>query len=158
MQPRGYFATFFMLAATTGLPFAVLWSCFVGSLMGRSFGEVFVHEGLATGLAVGGLGGAILAFRFRAITMTLPVGADPDAFLSRVTLRLAGLGYHPEAPVGHAYTFRPSFYVGRAAGRITVVVEPTSCDAIILGPVMHLSALRKLLLKDQSSLPRPYRG
>ena len=151
MKPRGYFATFIQLASITALTSAVVWSWLFASIMRRSFGEVLLPEGLTFGVAVGVLGGAIGAFNIRAITMTVPIGPDRDEFLSGLTLRLAEIGYHPEQPIGNAYTFRPSFYVGRAAGRITVVVERLCSDATVLGPVIHLRKLRKLLTKNESA-------
>lgn len=157
MKPRGYFATFNVLAATTGLPFGLLWSFLFASATRTSFGEVFWPLGFGGGVAVGVLFGAVSAFNFRAVMVTLPVGPDRDAFLSRVTLRLAEIGYHPEHPIGNAYTFRPSFYLGRAAGRITIVVERPCSDATILGPVMHVRMLRKLVVPDAPPTQRLYR-
>jgi hypothetical protein len=148
VKPRGYFATFFMLATISTVTFGVSWSYLSATMLGMPFAAVLCREGLPAGLTLGIIFGGSLAFRLRAITATTPVGPDVNVFLGRVTLHLAELGYHPEQTIGCAYTFRPSLSVGYPAGRITLFVERPSDDATMLGPAVHIKALRKLLGRD----------
>jgi hypothetical protein len=120
--------------------------------MRLSFASVYWPVGVCGGIAVGLLVGAMGAFSARAITLTLPVAPNRAAFLTQATLRLAEAGYHPETVIEDAYTFRPSFAAGRAAGRITVVVEQG--DATILGPAAHV---RRFANTMGSAARTPYR-
>ena len=139
MRPRGLAAHWIMTSLWTG----PMWGCGTAGFFAVMTGERFtrVIPTFAVGGALFGLMmGAFTALRTRAVSETLTLDENLDAFLSRLTLRLAELDFYPETTVGSAYTYKPSWMAGIAAGRITIAVDRSS--ATILGPALHV---RKLL-------------
>jgi len=98
-----------------------------GVLSERAFGA-----GLVAGSGFGILFGLFAAFRLRAIEMTFVIRTDTGRFLSRLTMQLAAVGYHPERVVDEIRIFRPTLAAAVGAGRITVAVDGR--DATVIGP------------------------
>ncbi len=139
MQPRSFWGTFVMLAATTALPFALLWSLLFSLMMGWEFGQV-LRVGIWGGIAFGLLFGFVMAFFVKAVTISVAF-QDKEAFLQRLNVALAELGYHPQSQTKTFLTYKPSFQAGLLAGKISVQIEQSS--ATIVGPSTYLKKLQK---------------
>jgi hypothetical protein len=129
-----------MLGGATALPFGLLSAWLDAAITNRTFGEV-VPVGLGAGLLFGLLFGLTMGFLLKVETASVRYG-DNGAFLARLQVAMAQLGYHPASQDGRFFTFRPSFQTGLAAGRIAVQLREG--EAVIVGPKMYV---RKLLEK-----------
>lgn len=141
MEPRGFWGTFVMVAAITALPFALLWSLLFSLTMGLEFGQVLC-VGIWGGIAFGLLFGFVTAFFLKAVTTSVTF-QDKKAFLSRLNVALAEIGYHPQSQIESFLTYKPSFQAGLLAGKISVQVEYSS--ATIVGPNIYIKKLQKRL-------------
>ncbi len=141
MKPRGFWGTFVTLAAITALPFALLWSLLFSLMMGLEFGQV-LRVGIWSGIAFGLLFGFIMAFFMKAVTIFIKF-QEKEAFLSRLNVALAEIGYHPESQTETFLNFKPSFQAGLLAGKISVQIEESSVT--IVGPNTYIKKLQKRL-------------
>ena len=141
MKPRGFWGTFVMLAAITALPFALLWSLLLSLMWDMGFGQVF-RVGIWGGIAFGLLFGFVMAFFMKAVTIFIKF-QEKEAFLSRLNVALAEMGYHPESQTETFLTFKPSFQAGLLAGKISVQIEKNSVT--IVGPNTYIKKLQKRL-------------
>jgi len=139
MKPRGFWGTFAMVAGVTALPFALLWSLLFSAMMGMDFGQV-LRIGIWTGIAFGLSFGFVMAFFMKADTISIHI-QDQGAFMARLNVGLAELGYHPESRTENFLTFKPSFQAGLLAGRISVQIEQSS--ATIVGPSAYVKKMQK---------------
>jgi hypothetical protein len=137
VEPRGYAGTAIMIAAVSGVPFAVLISLWFAATRQRPLVEL-LPSGVAAGLVFGVCFGLIMAFLFRGETTAVEV-ADADAFVPRLNIALSQLGYHPATHDGDFLTFKPSWQAGLAAGRIAVQLQDER--AVIVGPRMYVRKL-----------------
>lgn len=143
-EPRSFAGTAIMLAAITGLPFALLWTGLMAIMQGQPFGEI-LPLGLVAGLLFGVSFGLIMAFFLKGETATLAV-EDEQAFVARLNIATSQLGYYPATQGEGFFTYKPSFQAGLAAGRISVQLQDDR--AVIVGPRMYVKKLLKRLAKD----------
>jgi len=139
MEPRGFWGTFAVIAGITALPFALAWSFLFSLMQGIPFGKV-LPAGLCAGAMFGLLFGLVMAALMKVATISVPV-EDKRAFLSKVNVALAQIGYHPESQTESFFTYKPSFRAGKLSGRISIQMEEGS--ATIVGPSMHVKKLQK---------------
>lgn len=139
MQPRGFWATFVIIAAVTALPFGLLWSWLFSLAMGLDFGQVLA-VGIWGGVAFGLIFGFVTAFFTKAATISADF-QDKETFLSRLNVALAEIGYHPQSQTETFFTYKPSFQAGLLSGKISVQLEHGS--AMIVGPSTYVKKLRK---------------
>jgi hypothetical protein len=116
MKPRGFWGTFVTIAAITALPFALLWSLLFSLMVGLEFGQV-LRVGIWSGIAFGLLFGFVMAFFMKAVTTSVTF-QDKKAFLSRLNVALAEIGYYPESQTESFLTYKPSFRAGLLAGNV----------------------------------------
>jgi len=141
MKPRGFWGTFVTLAAITALPFALLFSLVLSLMRAIGFGQAF-RVGIWCGIFFGLLFGFIMAFFMKAVTIFIKL-QEREAFLSRLNVALAEMGYHPESQTETFLTFKPSFQAGFLAGKISVQIEQNSVT--IVGPNTYIKKLQKRL-------------
>ena len=141
MKPRGFWGTFVTLAAITALPFALLFSLALSLMWAIGFGQAF-RVGIWCGIFFGLLFGFVMAFFMKAVTIFIKF-QEKEAFLSRLNVALAEMGYHPESQSETFLTFKPSFQAGLLAGKISVQIEQNSVT--IVGPNTYIKKLQKRL-------------
>jgi hypothetical protein len=147
MQPRGFWDTFVRLAAIIGLAFGLVWSLVFSLAMGLEFGEVFRLAGIRGGAAVGLLTGFVLAFLMKGVAISESY-EDKRAFLARLDVALAAIGYYPQLQTESFMTYKPSsFEAWLLAGSISVRIEETSCT--IVGPKIIIKRLRERLKEEK---------
>jgi len=142
MKERGFWGIFARLAGITALPFALLWSWLFSLMRGLEFGQVFLRVGIWGGIAFGLLFGFVMAFFMKAVTISVTF-QDKKAFLSRINVALAEMGYHPQSQNESFLTYKPSFQAGLLAGNISVSIENSSVT--IVGPNAYIKKLQKRL-------------
>lgn len=131
MKTRGYFATVINLFVFTSLPFSILMAIFSGTPIGST-----LIPGVVFGLIFGFIGALFL----KGDKITIPLD-NKDKTISKVNIRLAEIGYHPETQTENFLTFKPSFQAGLLAGKISIQVEVNSLT--IIGPRIYLKKLIK---------------
>lgn len=139
MQPRSFWGTLVMIAAVTALPFGLLWSWLFSLTMGLDFGQVLA-VGIWGGVAFGLIFGSVMAFFMKAATVSIGF-QEKEAFLSRLNVALAEIGYHPQSQTETFFTYKPSFQAGLLAGKISVQLEHGS--AMIVGPSTYVTKLQR---------------
>ena len=147
MKPRGFWGTFFTIATSTAVIFALIYSWLFAVIDRNDFGQVFIRGGLWMGIFLGtGLGLGMAPF-FKAERISMKF-RDKDSFLSRLNIALAELGYHPESQIEDFITYKPAFPAGFGLidGKISLLIGDKS--ATVVGPHMAL-------LKLQVQVPDP---
>jgi len=139
MRPRSFWATFAIIASITALPFGLAVSWLFSLIWGVEFGEA-LSVGVWGGIAFGLLFGFVMAFFMKAVTISVPF-QDKEAFLSKLNIALAEIGYHPESQTEGFLTYKPSFQAGLLAGKISIQIEQTS--AKVVGPSTYVQKLQK---------------
>ncbi len=94
--------------------------------------------GLIAGIGFGAFFGVFVAFLYKGTSVTISV-SDKVAFIARLNVAAAQLGYHPETNTGEFLTYKPSFQAGLMAGRISALVGDDS--AVIVGPKTYVTRL-----------------
>ncbi|MBC8175385.1 MAG: RDD family protein [Candidatus Marinimicrobia bacterium] len=145
IKPRGFWATFGRFAAITALPFALLCSLLFYLMMDLEF-ESVLHLGIWYGIAFGLLFGFLMAFPFKAVTIS-ETYQDKNAFLARLNIALAKIGYHTQSQTEIFTTYKPSIQAGLLSGKISVQIEDSSCT--IVGPEIHIKKLKKQLKAEK---------
>jgi hypothetical protein len=141
-EPRSYAGTAIMLGAITALPFAIMWSLLLAATGPASFGEILPF-GLGAGLLFGLFFGLAMAFFLKGETVTVEF-TDRQAFVSRLNVATAQLGYNPATKADDFFTYKPSLQAGLAAGRIAVQLHEGR--AVVVGPKMYVEKLLKRLV------------
>ena len=139
MKPRSFWYIFFPVAGITALVFLLLPVC-LHLITGADifFGlRVFTWIGIPCTL----LNGFGIAFSLKVVTISVTF-QDKKAFLSKLNIGLAEIGYHPESQTESFVTYKPSF-PGILAGRISVQTDDNS--ATLVGPNCGIKKLQKWL-------------
>ncbi len=145
MTPKSYADVFIYIAAITGLAFASGWAVLNGGTVGGSIGI-----GAVFGIAMAVFGTPKLV----GDTQQVPV-TDATAFVPRLNIACAQMGYQPEPPVGNFLQFNPtsesSFSIGfvkiAPASYLKLGVQVEGANATIIGPHAAVTDLRQRLLK-----------
>src|SRR5262249_42835450 len=143
-EPRSYAGTAILFGAFTALPFALMWTLLFAAMQQQSFGEILPF-GLGAGLFFGVFFGLTMGFFLKGESVAVEV-ADRQAFVSRLNVAMAQLGYNPATQSEDFFTYKPSLQAGLAAGRIAVQLEQGR--AVIVGPKMYVKKLLKRLTSD----------
>lgn len=136
-----------MLVGIIALPFALVWSLLVSLMRGMEFGQV-LSVGRWGGIGFGLSFGFVTAFLMKAVTISMTF-QDKKAFLSRLNVALAEIGYHPKSQTESFLTYKPSLQAGLLTGKISIQIEDTS--ATIVGPNTYIKNCKNSL-RDLSSL------
>ena len=147
MKSRGFWSTFFTIAASMALLCALLYSLLFSLLDRQNFVQVFIRRGLWFGIFLGIGVGLGMARLLKAETISIKF-RDKHSFMSRLNIVLAESGYHPESQIEDFITYKPAFPAGFGLidGKISLLIGDKS--ATIVGP--HMS-----LLKLQVQVPDP---
>jgi len=141
MKTRGYWSTFIMITAITTFPM-ILGSALIHSLVWEMKYSQSFPFGILYGISFGLLFGLTMAFFLKVLTISVPF-KDKRAFLLKLNITLAEIGYHPESQIDNFLTYKPSFQAGVLSGKISVQIENNY--AKIIGPNMHLKKVQKLI-------------
>ena len=136
-EPRGYLGTAIMVGAITTLPFGVLWSWLIATMMGLPFADI-LPGGLVAGVLFGSFFGLSMAFFLKAETVEIGY-SDKRDFVARLNVALSLLAYNPASQSEDFLTYKPSFQAGLVADRISV--ELNGDHAIVVGPSMYIKKL-----------------
>ena len=144
MKARGYWGSFCVLAFAFGVPMVFLPPALMCLLVTGGLGMYgdFLPFGLIGGPLGGILFGLIAAFLIRAAEVVVPI-RDKQAFLDKLRLAIAEIGYGQPDAYGPKMIFRATPRAGRFAGNITV--EMFDDSAKVHGPRMPVARLMKKL-------------
>ena len=140
MKPRSFWYIFFPVAGITALVFLLLPVC-LHLIAGTNlfYGlRVFAWIGIPCTL----LNGFGIASSLKAVAIPVTF-QDKKAFLSRLNVVLAEIGYHPESQTESFVTYKPSLLAGLLSGKISVQIDDTS--STIVGPNAYIKKLQKWL-------------
>jgi hypothetical protein len=147
-EPRSFAGLALRLGALAFLPFALLMAWLGSLLTGYEFAQALPFA-LAGGVVFGTLFGVNNARFLRVETVTVEV-EDARAFLARVNVAAAQLGYYPTAATEEYRGYEPSFLTGWAAGGIAV--QLLGRQAVIVGPRVFVEkVVERLGLPDPQS-------
>lgn len=141
MRPRGFWGTFLRVAAFAAVAFALLWSLLFSLVTGSEFGAV-LRFAIWGGIAFGLFFGFLMAFSMKAASIS-ETYQDKQAFLARLNVVLAQMGYHPRSQTESLATYKPSLRAGLLAAEISVQMGDSSCT--IVGPNSYIKKLQKRL-------------
>lgn len=139
MKPRGYLASFVILAAVAGPPFGILWTLVFTLMMGLAWHQAPLMA-LGSGVGFGVLFGFAMAFFLKAATLEVDFD-DRKRFLSSLDAACEEIGYHPGTRTKRSLTYTPSMRAGLLAGRISVELDEDL--ATIVGPAMYVKKLKR---------------
>ena len=145
MKPRGFWYIFFRIAIILGPLFVFLCTLLISFMImkGLESGQI-LRASIMFGIAFMFLVVAVVltAFAIKAIVISVTF-QDRKAFLSRLNVVLAEIGYHPESQTESFLTYKPSLLAGLLAGRISAQIDDNS--ATLVGPNWYIKKLQKWL-------------
>ena len=136
-EPRSYLGTAVMFGLTFALPMT-LFSIWQQVALDHRALEAAFDLGMLQGLGGGVLFGAVMGTLMRGETLTVSM-SDPKAFVPRVNIAAAQLGYRPSFVTENQLCFRPSWQAGLLAGEL--LVQLRGDDAVVGGPRMYVRRL-----------------
>jgi hypothetical protein len=136
-EPRSYLGTAVMFGSVFALPMGLFYSWWQATLQHRAFSEC-VGPGMLGGVVFGVVFGATIGAFLRGETLAISV-SDRQAFLARINIAAAQLGYVPTFATESHVSFRPSWHAGLLAGRLSVQLREH--DAVVVGPRLYVKRL-----------------
>jgi hypothetical protein len=140
MEPRSFLYIFFPVAGITALVFLLLPVC-LHLITGADlfYGlRVFAWIGIPCTL----LNGFVAAFYIKAVTISMTF-QDKKAFLARLNIVLAEVGYHPEFQTESFLTYKPARKFQLFDINISVQIDDNSVTMV--GPNWYIKKLQKWL-------------
>jgi len=136
-----------MIAVITA-SIALLYALVFSLIMGLEFGQILhnISISMCFGLVFLLSIGIGMAFSMKAVTISMTF-QDNKAFLSKLNVVLAEVGYHPESQIESFLTYKPSFQAGLFSGKISVQIDDNS--ATLVGPNWYIKKLQKWLQQPE---------